>query len=109
MKLGISRPTNSMEEAREMLILAARQGFEGVQFKPNQYPNLDVTSFENEYGELAGLVRGGLIVYLIVFPTARAVQCGGTVSNLCSPRSEGSCRTGRASTEDCTTPLARVP
>jgi sugar phosphate isomerase/epimerase len=84
MKIGISRPTRNLEEARAMLGLAQQFGFEGVQFKPNQYGNangpLTADEFQAAYGDRAGMVRAGLIIYCRpnlaewegqVFPVAR--------------------------------------
>jgi sugar phosphate isomerase/epimerase len=67
MKIGISRLTQDLEEARTMLALARELGFDGVQLKPNQYgdaggpPGPD--GFARSYGELAGMARAGLIIY----------------------------------------------
>lgn len=67
MRTGISRPTKGLVEAREMLALARRHGFEGVQFKPNQYTGLEGgltrAAFDQAYGPLGLLARGGLIIY----------------------------------------------
>jgi len=67
MKTGISRPTQGLEDTRAMLRLAEIHGFEGVQFKPDQYADsgTPVTPevFDQSYGSLARLVCSGLIVY----------------------------------------------
>lgn len=65
MKIGISRPSHSEAESREVLSCARRFGFEGVQLKPAQYNAFlsDPEAFSRHYGDLAGLAAGGLIFY----------------------------------------------
>lgn len=65
MRIGISRPSHSPEQALEVFQSARDNGFEGVQLKPAQYdPYLDEpVAFTKNYGPLADLAVGGLIVY----------------------------------------------
>lgn len=65
MKIGISRPSRTLPESQEVLELAHQFGFQGVQLKPAQYEAFitEPEQFQAFYGSLAGLVRGGLIVY----------------------------------------------
>ena len=98
MKTGISRPTRNLEEAQAMLGLAQEFGFEGVQFKPNQYGGpggpLTAEEFRQSYGNRADLVRAGLIVYCRpnlsewkrqVFPVAKfAAQVGAQHICICA-------------------------
>ena len=64
MKIGVSRPTETLAQTRRMLDLAARHGFEGVQLKPPQYRGLSAAQFRETYAENSALVRGGLIFYV---------------------------------------------
>lgn len=64
MKIGISRFSKGLEQAREVFAMAALNGFAGVQMKPSQYePFLKPEDFANAYGEFASLAQGGLILY----------------------------------------------
>jgi sugar phosphate isomerase/epimerase len=65
MRIGISRPTGPGEDLGDILAAARRHGFEGVQLKQNQYEayTSSAEGFRDAYGELAALVRGGLIAY----------------------------------------------
>lgn len=65
MKIGISRPSQTIEQSLEVLELARAFGFEGVQLKPAQY-NAHVAApetFAERYAKLANLAAGGLIFY----------------------------------------------
>lgn len=64
MKIGISRPSFG-DTTLAILKAAEKYGFEGLQWKGNQYgPYLaDPEGFKNKFGELARLVSGGLINY----------------------------------------------
>jgi sugar phosphate isomerase/epimerase len=65
MKIGISRISNTPEEAYRVLESAHRYGFAGVQLKPPQYNDFVAApqSFKERYGSLSYLACGGLIVY----------------------------------------------
>jgi sugar phosphate isomerase/epimerase len=65
MKIGVSRFSDSSEEAYEVFSAAKRYGFEGVQMKPSQYDfsELNPEIFKKRYGELAPLACAGLITY----------------------------------------------
>jgi sugar phosphate isomerase/epimerase len=65
MKIGISRISQTRDEAYEVLDAARRYGFKGVQLKPSQYEEFlnCPAAFTEQYGELANLACGGLIVY----------------------------------------------
>jgi len=65
MRIGISRFSHTPQEAHEVLAAARRHGFDGVQLKPPQYQAFvsSPPAFQLEYGALADLAGGGLIVY----------------------------------------------
>jgi sugar phosphate isomerase/epimerase len=64
MKIGISRPSMG-DTTIDILKAVEKYGFEGLQFKGNQYgPYLDDPGkFKAEFGDLARMVAGGLINY----------------------------------------------
>ncbi|MBD3240737.1 MAG: TIM barrel protein [Chitinivibrionales bacterium] len=65
MRIGISRTSGGGNEAFEVFAAAKRHGFDGVQAKPSQYSEdgLLPDPFIARLGELAALVRAGLVVY----------------------------------------------
>lgn len=65
MNTGISRASGGGAAAREVFAAAQQHGFDGVQAKPSQYAEngLDAEAFRKQYGDLAGLVKAGLVVY----------------------------------------------
>ncbi|MFO7956094.1 MAG: sugar phosphate isomerase/epimerase family protein [Candidatus Brocadiia bacterium] len=65
MRTAISRGSDSVEEARELLAAARANGFDGVQLKPHQYRDFapDAGAFREAFGELSGLARAGLVAY----------------------------------------------
>ncbi|MBW3635321.1 MAG: hypothetical protein KY445_02500, partial [Armatimonadetes bacterium] len=62
MRIGISRISQTSEEAYEVLAAAQRYGFEGVQLKPSQYGEFlsSPEAFQQRYGSLVSLSCGGL-------------------------------------------------
>jgi sugar phosphate isomerase/epimerase len=64
MKIGISRPSFG-DTTTDILKAAEKYGFEGLQWKGNQYgPYLgDPGRFKEDFGEMTRLVAGGLINY----------------------------------------------
>jgi inosose dehydratase len=65
MKYAISRPSASPEAAVELFRAARAVGFEGVQAKPHQYGPAqgDPEQFHALFGDLAPMIRAGVIVY----------------------------------------------
>ena len=65
MQVGISRISETREQADEVLSASRRHGFEGVQLKPSQYSEFIESPkiFEEHYGQLASLAQGGLVFY----------------------------------------------
>ncbi|XEC96202.1 sugar phosphate isomerase/epimerase family protein [Paenibacillus tarimensis] len=65
MNIGISRPSWEERDSEQIFRLAHEYKFDGVQIKPQQYEplGLDAERFKEQYGDLAYLARGGIIVY----------------------------------------------
>ena len=70
MKIAISRPTRTLEEARSLFQMARAAGFAGVQAKPHQInlANQEPSKFHSIFGDYANMIAAGLIVYPIPEP-----------------------------------------
>lgn len=65
MRIGISRPAWQASDNQDIFRIADELGYDGVQIKPHQYDqvDLDAERFEQMYGKLTYLAKGGLITY----------------------------------------------
>lgn len=65
MRIGISRPSGTPEDAMALFSAARAAGFDGVQVKPQQYDlwDRDPQRCAEALGELASMLRAGLVAY----------------------------------------------